>query len=329
MTGTLSLERQSKRSSLWGPLALSCGGAVFAVFLSGCFPTLGPTRHFRYSIDYSFDGQRYLKEQDISCVPIKNFTERTGGFDPGWHISGQGIRAIDLGHNLALLYNAHTFCGQLDTYDDLRLEEYERYVTVVENPITPTMIATGKFIDTNPALTVNREWTVRIDKPTKLAKPSAAESALIKAIFAEEYSFRSASFSIIPYDRWATSEANRKYFAQLSSVTVSSSDQFPFAKERVYPDQPWPPKPLAGAQLKYDGEKFVVYNWKDDGTGHCYQVKGASRAERSVQVSYKGVEFTLRGNREVFVPETKSIVGFTVYPCQLTPGGGLPIMPAK
>jgi hypothetical protein len=332
MNSTLSLEKnveQSKRSLLWRSIALSGGAVVFAVLLSGCFPTLGPTRHFRYSIDYSFDGQRYLKVQDISCVPIKNFTERTGGVEPGWHISGQGIRAVELGHNLALLYNAHTFCGQYDTYDDLRLEEYSGNVAVVENPTAPTIISNGKFIDTNPPLTVNREWTIRIDAPEKLAKPSAAESALTKTIFANQDSFRSVGYSIIPYDQWATSEASRKYFARLDRVTASSDEQFPYAKERTYPEQPWPPKPVPLPQLKYDGEKFVAYNWKDDGTGHCYEVKDATLPWKEVNVSYKGAAFTVARRREVFLPESKSILMFTVNQCQLTPGGGLPIPPPK
>jgi hypothetical protein len=212
-----------------------------AVSLSACVPRLGPTRYFKYSIDFTSGGKHYLQQQDISCSPISNLSEADFKWVPSWRITGASITAVDIGNNLSLLYSAQTFCEK-------DLEEWARDVTVVRNPMAPDMVYTGSMINSDPSITVNREWTVRIDRPKAPLQPSAPQLALKEIIRDHQHGFQRVTYSVIPYEQWATSEQSRQYFAKFSSVTVAkvgearpingSPDQwvqFPFFRERTYP----------------------------------------------------------------------------------------------
>jgi len=283
---------------------------VATTLLVGCVRVPFSTKHFKYSLDMTVAGRRYLIQRDVECYDVVGWNPEAGRWGRETHSSGDESSLVNVGDDFAALVRPKTDC--IHKVSKAQTQEHPRYVKVIEHPADAEIMYLVREKSADPPITVNREWSERTEHGGGFA-PTPDEARALNQLFGPL--FNCVTVRTFPYDEWATSPGLVKYFAQFDKPTPAPSRAMPSGPEFVdgfvtFPN--WQPQhDTVDKALDFDGTNFVLAAYEKDAAERCSRWRPEQLGkplQRSVR--YKSVVFNLAQSRDLYDPEDRTIYRF-------------------
>ncbi len=289
---------------------LLCGVMIVAsTLLVGCVRVPFSTKHFKYSLDITVAGRRYLIRRDVECYDVVGWNPEVGGWGRETHSSGGESSLVDVGNDFAALVHPKTDC--IRKASNAQTQEHPRYVKILKHPADPDMMYVVQGESADPPIIVIREWSERTEHGSGFA-PTPDEAQALKQLLGPL--FVRAAVRTFPSSEWATSPGVVEYFAQFDKPTPAPSREMPYGPEFVdgfvtFPN--WHAQHDAvDKALDYDGTNFVLA--KDEKDAERWSRWRPEQLGKPLQrsVRYKSVVFNVAQSRDLYDPENRTIYQF-------------------
>ena len=315
-------------------LLVACG--VF--LLSGCVPSLEPTRYFEHVLTVNVDGNQYDIKHFFTCDKEYDLSEADFKMYPRWVTSGTETVTTEIARRQVLIYGVMGDCvsDQLVNSDPEHFthDPYsEDAISVLDRASDPQLLyeltSHGDF-----PVKVMRESIKRVDQAHVEIGPTRSEAALKETIRSTQHGFQRVVVTVLPSWVWDTTKDAHEYFGKMTGITAAkigearprngypgNNVEFPFRQSRLYRELELSGKAVPDLPATYDGKTFIYSDSPSVGPAIWYANNGPKYGQyerHTVKVNYKGVVFDLAESQEVFDPATRNILVF-YYSSVMTP----------
>lgn len=301
----------------------------FVAGSSGCIPLPGSSAYFEHDLAVSVGARHYDFKRFYACQESLELSEGDGKFHPRWRKSGWEAATTQLADGRVLIFRTapgdcqKSYQDIANSKDELSQLIFSNVVRLLDNAENPQRLYVVTDTASGFPIRVEHDFVKRIDRHAGDIGPTKVDLELKEQIRKRQHGFQRVTVDIFPYEEWATTLAARDYFSQFQTVTVAKDNntpalnqpvRFPFYQDRIQMHVDRSPDGVNRLGTIYDGAAFRI---QGNEVAQVWYATNSTAATRNLSVTppaivnYKGTVFKVWSSREVYDPETRSILSFT------------------